>query len=477
MSTEVKVGMLFLVGVGLSVWFTFQTTKISKTKGEFHVDFRRIARLAPGDAVTYNGVKVGTVAQVAPVLDEQGQPRVRVNFAIEGAKRNAVLLNDGSSFRIQQGLLGGASLEIVSQGGEPIEADTLGSRLGDDPANIDESLVALRQLIDENRVGINQTITSAKSALDAFSKASAEAQTLLAENRADVRAAIASVRQTTERLPGLVDRLLAAATELRETVAENRDQLRRATTAWADLMPQIAAIAADVKKVSGQISSGQGTIGRLVMEDTLHAQAVATLDNANQRIEEIKPLTEGFSQVKIALGVEGGWNATTGGSRAGAYLRLEPRPWKFYEGGASYRFARTDIPIRDDDPDELGLDFNLLLGWRWLPNDAVQRYRVSTAVGVIESQIGARVDIPLADRWDVRLIGRWKHTARDSDDRRAEHGNVLLRPSLVWRPWSRLWIEAGVDDASDDPAPWLGARFEMHDNDLRNFAGAAALSR
>jgi ABC-type transporter Mla subunit MlaD len=118
MSSELKVGALFFVGLGLSVWFTLQTTKTSNGKGEYSVEFKRVARLAPGDQVLYNGVRIGKIAAVAPVLDGKGEPRVRVSFSVDGPARSAVLVGDLSSVRINQGVLGGASMEILSTAGK-----------------------------------------------------------------------------------------------------------------------------------------------------------------------------------------------------------------------------------------------------------------------------------------------------------------------------------------------------------------------
>ena len=122
LSSEIKVGSLFFIGLGLAVWFTFQTSKGGGGTGELKVDFRRVARLAPGDPVLYNGVKVGKIASVLPVLEGEGDPRIQVAFSVDEKAKPAVLVGKDSLVRINQGLLGGASMEIMSDGGELINA-------------------------------------------------------------------------------------------------------------------------------------------------------------------------------------------------------------------------------------------------------------------------------------------------------------------------------------------------------------------
>jgi hypothetical protein len=77
-NSEVKVGILFFLGLGLLLWFTIFTTQIGQTKGAYAVRFPRVTRLKEGDGVTYNGVRVGTVTEVAPVLRaNDGKPAVQ----------------------------------------------------------------------------------------------------------------------------------------------------------------------------------------------------------------------------------------------------------------------------------------------------------------------------------------------------------------------------------------------------------------
>ena len=57
-------------------------------------------------------------------------------------------------------------------------------------------------------------------------------------------------------------------------------------------------------------------------------------------------------------------NVDSGSGIYGAYLRIEPKPWKFYQAGVSYRTAPSDRIELKDDPNKLNVDFNLLIGWR-----------------------------------------------------------------------------------------------------------------
>jgi ABC-type transporter Mla subunit MlaD len=545
LSTEIKVGALFFVGLGLSVWFTFQTSKPGNTIGEMRVDFRRVARLAAGDPVLYNGVRVGKVASVLPVL-EDGEPRIQVAFSVDEVAKPAVLIGKDSLVRINQGLLGGASMEIISAGGVAISAANVTGMRSSDPASFDEVMRTMQDILNDNREGIKGTIDSARTSLDAFGGTSQQIGAVVAENRTTLKAAIANsermtasiadlvaenratvkatmanaermtaeiaelvsenrttvkaalerleaagaqvallieenrknVQATTEKLPAAVDNLAQAAGQIRDAMAENRQDLRTAMVGVASFAPKLDRIGDNLEKVTAQIAAGKGTIGKLVMDDAIHDQASAVLTSAGERLEEVKPFTQGMSQLKISAGLEGGGNLGSGAARGEAYLRLEPEPWKFYQLGVSYRTAPTERKVLPDDPNKFTFDLNAAFGWRWLPNDDLERYRFSLAGGIIESKLGMWTDWAITRDIDLRIMGRMKDNNRLPDDRRYEKGDFMLRATASWRVYDRWWLIAGGDDLlGKDAGVFVGLRAELLDNDLRNGLTAASFGK
>jgi hypothetical protein len=290
------------------------------------------------------------------------------------------------------------------------------------------------------------------------------------ENRYSLKSAI-------DRLPTAVDNVANAAKSIELAVEENRANLKQAVADIAAFTPKLDKVGANLEVITTQIASGKGTIGKLVFEDTLHDKAVAAIDNFNQRLEEVKPVTSGFSDLKLYLGADGGINTHTGAGYYGAYLRIEPRPWKFYQGGITYRTAPSDrIPLQED-PNKLNVDFNLLVGWRFFPDDEAQLYRLSVAAGLIDSNVGGTVQVPLLSRLTFDAMARRKDYQRDPQDRRYEDGKVLVRAALTFRLWDRIYISAGCDDLAEHAGLWGGLRAELLDNDLRNLTSVMGLAK
>lgn len=519
MNSEIKVGILFFIGLGLLLWFTIFVTQIGTSRGEYAIRFPRVEKLKEGDQVTYNGVRIGTITEVAPVLSADGSPLVRISFTVQPDRQPMVLIDGTSRFSITQGLLGGSAMDISSRSGRPITPEALNQHIGQEPVGIDEVFASVKSLIEENRQNIKDTIATAKTSLDSFGKASDEIKGLVADNRKQVGDAITNfslmseriatlvednresiagaikrfeemsqqirdlveenrvaIKKAADKLPEFVDNVAAAAKTIDDTVTENRADLKATVSNLADATAKFDRVGDNLDLITTQIASGKGTIGKLVFEDTLHDKTVAAVDSFNDRLEEVKPVTSGFSDYKIFLGVGGGANAETGVALYGAYLRIEPKPWKFYEAGVSYRTAPDDIEEEAEDPDDLNVDFHILFGWRFFPDDDSQLYRLTTAAGLIESKLGGYVEVPLIGDLNLRVMAREKHNDRVPLDRRYEDGDVMLRATLGYRLWKRIYLNAGVDDCIDNPGFWGGIRVDLLDNDLRNLTAVTALN-
>lgn len=513
-SPEVKVGLLFFLGLGLALWFTFFVTDFGTPKGEYTLRFRKVTQLKQGDPVTYNGVRVGTVASVAPAVDGE-TAIVVVRFTVDKAVRGAVLVNGKTEYRIALGTLGGATLDIRSPGGQPITEQAMQGAWGIEGAGISEAVASVQGLIEDNRAAVNQAIT-------AFGEASGQIRDLVKENRAIVTAALGNINRASDQIAGLVaenretvkgalkniegmsgqiqdmvkenrsdvkaamaalpatvQNFGNASKRVEELLAENQRDLRRAIENLASFAPKLDRIGTNLEVITTQIAEGKGTIGKLVMDDQLHGKAVAAADNLNARLEEVKPFTSGFSELKLYGGVHAGGNVRSGATDSHAYLRIEPRPWKFYQAGVAYRTAPSDREVVVDPDEEIPVRLDLLFGWRFFPDDRNQQYRLTVAGGLIDSNLGGMVSAPVWGRsLTLVAMARQKDNEKEVFEREYEEGDVLARAWLEYKPWERygIYLIAGGDDLIDDAGPWVALRAEILDNDLRNLTTATSVA-
>lgn len=522
MSTEVRVGILFFLGLGLLLWFTFFVTGLGSSAGDFAIRFPEVNQLKNGDGVTYNGVRVGKVATVQPVQDEGGKAAVEVTFSIDEGVRGHVLLGPQTRVRIRQGVLGGAELAITSTGGAAISRETLRALRGESSTGIPETVELAQQILAENRRSIQEMVSAFRDAGKNVSDLAADARSLVNDNREQVAAMLKNIGEMSERVAKLVEEnratvaaalvgmrdasrqiadavqenrdhlkqvmaelpktaegITKAAKQMEEMLSENRASVKDALAKLAEFAPRLDRIGKNLEVITQQIAEGKGTVGKLVFEDTLHEKATTAADSLTQRLEEVKPLTQGISDLKVYAGVYGGMNPELDTTTGHAYLRLEPRPWKFYQAGVSYRWVEDDRNF-DEDPEELGLTFDLVLGWRFFPDDRNQTYRLSIAGGLVESRLGGMVIVPITDD-TLRFVGMIRNKDKDFPENRRRHedGSVMARATVEWQPLRRYGVRliAGGDDLIDDAAPWVGIRAELLDTDLRNLTGLSGFAR
>jgi phospholipid/cholesterol/gamma-HCH transport system substrate-binding protein len=62
--------------------------------------------------------------------------------------------------------------------------------------------------------------------------------------------------------------------------------------------PKLSAILGNLQMISTRITEGQGTVGRMINEDTLYRSALNTVSNLNTSVADIRPL---FDDLKLTL--------------------------------------------------------------------------------------------------------------------------------------------------------------------------------
>jgi phospholipid/cholesterol/gamma-HCH transport system substrate-binding protein len=62
--------------------------------------------------------------------------------------------------------------------------------------------------------------------------------------------------------------------------------------------PKLSAIFGNLQTISTRVVNGEGTIGRLINEDTLYASAITTVSNLNTSVGEMRPI---FDDLKLTL--------------------------------------------------------------------------------------------------------------------------------------------------------------------------------
>lgn len=290
---------------------------------------------------------------------------------------------------------------------------------------------------------------------------------LTAESSPDVRASLANLRDATDRLAQILGRGQSGDGN---TVAQVQEATRNVAAATRELRETME----HVNRTTGAIDRGEGTVGRLVRDETL-------IDEVQGTAEGLNDVVGGIARLQTIVGLRSEYSFISNTLRSYVELRLQPREDKYYllEFIDDPRgLTRTISTVTDTtDPRETAhvrtvsrvttdaFRFSVMFARRFGP--ATFRF------GIKESTGGVGMDLHLLnDSLEIRndLFGF------------GESANPRLRIAAAYNILQRAWIIAGVDDIlnGDRFDYFLGAQLRFNDDDIKSilpFAGGLGGSR
>jgi phospholipid/cholesterol/gamma-HCH transport system substrate-binding protein len=271
---EAKVGVFFLIGLAIFayVWFWVLNRGIFREGFPLKAGFRSVEGLVPDAQVQIAGLKVGHVKSIR-FDPETG--KVAVTMDINNAYKNAI--PEGSSVTLKtKGLLGDKYVEIepgrpnapklkpgeeIKQTLEPVDQE----KVFESVAAVTQDLQVLtrearKQLIDEKGAEKVARI------VDNTDVATKHLKELLVRNH--------------EKINRTVDNVDAAASNVREiTGRQNKNKINQTIddmNKFARGMPatgdRFGRASLDLERITKDVRTGRGTLGKLVTDDSLHRQ-------------------------------------------------------------------------------------------------------------------------------------------------------------------------------------------------------------
>ncbi|MFO7652838.1 MAG: MlaD family protein [Candidatus Krumholzibacteriia bacterium] len=288
---EVQLGVTVLVSTLVLVigFLWFERVRIGGGMDEYHADFPAVAGLQVGDRVQVRGIRMGVVTDLAIRQDV-----VRVSFDVD---ETVEMRQDARVKLSSKGIVGEVLLEIDPGGGEPappgwvftgvetMALDQVAEVAGRTLQKVDSLVGELQEIIG----GLNENGDIASTAAE-VREAVSGLGSMVQENRSELRT--------------LVRDAAAAAATLRETVED--PALRQAiegaggTLARADsLVASLGITAARADSLLSRIETGEGTLGRLMGDESLYAQADSTLMSLHRLLDELRRNPKRFFRLNV----------------------------------------------------------------------------------------------------------------------------------------------------------------------------------
>ncbi|GAB4237327.1 MAG: hypothetical protein OHK0028_14600 [Deltaproteobacteria bacterium] len=503
MSREARVGIFVLLGLIILTYFTFRVSKwglIAEQGYRLTVDFDTASGLEPKSDVKMAGVPIGKVEEIRLAGN-----RARLVLRI----RPEVRIPIDSVASIQtQGLLGEKYVEILPgkdaqrtlpAGGQvantlsPTNLDVMVRKLeaiGDDVKKFTETLSAtfgteegkkaladilrdvrattasLRTVVQGNEARFDRILAN-------IDRLSADLSDISSANKQDVRTAIANLREFSETLknetPALARKLGEMSERVSGVVGDNRENLkesiRNLKTASAKLDNTLDAAG----KVMAKIDRGEGTLGKLVNDNTAHTSLTDTLEGINRFVRKT-------DQLKTFIDYRLEWQERPSEYKHYVNLRLQPAADKYYLVGVvddprgKFSSSTSTVTVNGNPPTtttEEKFDDKLKISAL-----IAKRFSGFTVRGgVIESTGGLGLDYELLK--DRLTIGAdaFDFSRKDLPPHLKLYGNYDIVKNL--------FVTGGVDDVLATERNlrtlFLGFGIKFADEDLKTVLGAVPI--
>ncbi len=467
--TPLKVGLLTLAVIAALVVGITSVTGTTFREHESYLVyaiFDDVSGLRRRSRVQIAGIEVGQIEDIE-LVGHKAKVTLRIH-------RDIVLYTNARLSKRAEGLIGDMAIDIfpgselhpvIAPGGEVRQVVSTGGIdqvfeiLGAITADIHGVTTSLREVMGEETAEaiqeivldlsrltetVNATILDSSekiaSILALFEGLTAEVHDVTVGERRTITSILHNVEtvsvQMQEVLATIQGVIGSGEDELREGVADLRQTLERFNAALED----VAVIAGQVEEVTGKVARGEGTIGRLMLDDGLLREIEGTVSDASDFVERMMRL-----QTEVSLGTE--LHFRRGAGRTVAQVRLIPRENKWYSIGlvdpAAPTIEKVEVTEVIDGAATTTETWTATQAWqlhaymarRW----AFPTWSVTGRFGVFEGRGGIAGDLGLAgDRLSLSFEA-FEFMSESKPYPR-------IRAFASWSFWNHLYVSGGVDD-------------------------------
>jgi len=477
-SREARVGIFVLLGLIILTYFTFRVSKlwlIAESGYKLTVDFESAAGIEPKSNVKMAGVPIGKVEEIRLVGNRARLVlRIRPEYGVPA---------DSVGVIQSQGFLGERYLELVPGKAPRLLSDGENVARTESPPNMDALVKKLDAIGDDIKkfttsisesFGTEEGKQSLKRIIANIDKMTGDLATISSGSKEDIRATIANLRAFSETLkeetPGLVAKLERMSDDVTGVVGENRENLKESIENLKAASAKLDNTLDHAGKVLAKIDRGEGTLGKLVNDNTAHNSITETLEGINRYVRKTE-------QLKTYFDYRLEWLSRPDEFKHYINLRLQPTADKYYQIGLvddpRGRLKTTTTTTTTTPPGtsntiyeesyEDKLKFTALIAKRF--------YGVTAKAGMIESTGGFGLDYGLLK--DRLYLGAEIYDFSRPD--LPPHLKVYGNYDIV----KNLFVTGGVDDVLTDQRDFrtlfLGFGIKFADEDLKTLFGAVPI--
>lgn len=489
MTPAARIGLFMLMGLIVLGIFIIKIEDIPiGERGERLTYSARLPSVAGLDrqaAVRIAGVRVGKVETI-----ELDGSEARLVLSLSPG----VQIHEGATAMVTSlGMLGDKYVEIVP--GDPVrpllppgselsggiapsfeDVMRVATEIGADVKEVTEAL--------RGSIGGPQGEEAIEEIVANIRELTASLKVLIAENQANVNETTANFRDFSatlrDELPRITDKMNRLADQLSGVVDDNRDDLQASMTNIRQLSERLQVSADNLNQITSKIAAGEGSIGKLVNDDTTVDNLNETLDSIEGGVATLNETLGRYRRYQLDVALRGEALANTSESRMAFGFDLWTTNKRFFRiEGVDMPYGRTkttteNVTISYPDgttesyvettqktTDKLGI--NAQVGYRMFPQTVIR-------AGLIESTGGIGIDhsIQLWNRPLTFILEAYDFARPDDESAHLRfEGRYFLNRNL--------FLSAGWDDplVSDRSSVLFGGGITWSDDDIKYSLGLA----
>jgi phospholipid/cholesterol/gamma-HCH transport system substrate-binding protein len=251
--------------------------------------------------------------------------------------------------------------------------------------------------------------------------------------------------------------------KLGDVVDENRANVKEATETLGRIAPELEGTIESLRKITEKVETGEGTIGKLVTDETVYEDARLALEDARDAFTSVEEAAEGAQELlaptaglarkaeelRILWLVGLDRDVTQSFGRADAGIKIQTSDKKYYVLEANHLNADDDED-EDKDGERDRIRYSGYMGYSFgLPNTYFR-------FGMMESGGGVGVEhYMLSDKLRLTLDGF------------VNNGGAQGTMGAEYWFNDNLALRVGLHRFPDEPAARVGLRVEFQDDDLK----------
>ncbi|QNL22757.1 MCE family protein [Hyphobacterium sp. CCMP332] len=287
---EIKIGILALVSISI-LYFGFNFLKGSDfltSNHTYYAYYEEISGLTVSNQVLVNGYSVGRVSSIS--IEQGENTRVKVSLDVS---KEVIVGKDAVALLMDTDLLGGKAIEL--QTGDiknPAKNyDTIQGRMD---KSLPEVFADKAMPIVE---GLDSTITNINEFFKSYAFASKEIQEMFVQAKELMAASQKIVYENRQNLKAISDNLKSSTDEFKKSSEDVRiilENMRSVSDSLTQIeinktLKSLNRSLVSMDSITTQISSGEGSLGKLVYNDSLY-------DNLNAVSSDLDKLLIDFRE-------------------------------------------------------------------------------------------------------------------------------------------------------------------------------------